>query len=127
MPTPTPSGGTGSLIRQAAMCSLAAPFLGIGVNLVVSTALPGHRLALLVGGLASVGFILVGFVLGMVALVKNRRAQLSGVTSRAVGGVCISGLLILLMLAGLPGLFRALAQAQERQRPPTNDVRTLGR
>lgn len=125
-PSP-PSREPGSLVRQAAMCSLAAPFLGIGVNLLVSIGWPGNRLALFVGGLTSVGFIFAGLVLGIVALVKNRRTQLPGVTARAVGGVCISGLLILLMLAGLPGLLRAIKKAKEQQRQPTGDVRTLAR
>ena len=125
-PSP-PSGESGSLVRQAAMCSLAAPFLGLGVNLLVSMGLPGNRLALFVGGLTSVGFIFAGLVLGIVALVKNRRTQLPGVTSRAVGGVGISGLLILLMLAGLPGLLRAIEKANAQQRQPTNGVRILER
>ena len=125
-PTPPPSE-SGSLVRRAAMCSLAAPFLGIGINLLVGTALPGHRLAMFVGGLTSVGFIFAGLGLGIVALVKNRRTQLPGVTPRAVSGVCISGLLILLMLAGLPGLFGAIEKAKQQQAPPTNEVKTLER
>jgi hypothetical protein len=125
-PSPPP-GESGSPVRQMAMCSLAAPFLGLGVNLLVSMGLPGNRLALFVGGLTSVGFIFAGLVLGIVALVKNRRAQLPGVTPRAVGGVCISGLLILLMLAGLPGLLRAIEKAKAQPRQPANEVKSLER
>ena len=100
--------------RQAAMFCLAAPFVGIGVNVVVQAVAGGNRWALLIGGLTSIGLIVSGLVLGIIALVRNRKQNLEGVTPRAVGGVCISGFLILLMLAGLPGLLRALEKARQR-------------
>jgi hypothetical protein len=110
--------------RQAAMFSLAAPFVGIGVNLVTTLVARGNRWALLIGGLGSIVLIVSGFVLGISALVSNRKSRLEGVTPRAVGGVCISGFLILLMAAGLPGLLRAVGKARERQRQPIAPMET---
>jgi hypothetical protein len=66
------------------------------------------------GALATILLILAGLVFGILALVSNRKFQLEGVTPRAVGGVCISGFLILMMASGLPGLLRALEEAPER-------------
>ncbi len=96
------------------MFSLAAPFVGIGVNVVVQAVVGGNRWALLIGGLTSIGLIVSGLVFGIIALVRNRKQNLEGVTPRAVGGVCISGFLILLMLAGLPSLLRALEKAKQQ-------------
>ena len=103
----------GHFPRQAAMFSLAAPFVGIGVNLITTLIVRGNRWALLIGALASVGLIVAGLGFGIVALVSNRKQNLEGVTPRAVGGVCISGFLILLMAAGLPGLLRAIEKAKQ--------------
>src|SRR5687768_2490419 len=101
--------------RQAAMFSLAAPFVGIGVNVIVAATAKGHRGAMLIGGLTSITLIVAGLALGTVALVRNRKQHLEGVTPRAVGGICISAFLILMMAAGLPGLLRALEKAKARQ------------
>jgi hypothetical protein len=102
--------------RRAAMFSLAAPFLGIGLNLLATLVARHNRVVLLLGALATILLILFGLLSGILALVSNRKLQLEGVTPRAVGGVCISGFLILMMASGLPGLLRALEKADGRDR-----------
>ena len=100
--------------RRAAMFSLAAPFLGIGLNLLATLVARDNRLVLFLGALATIVLILAGLAFGILALVSNRKCQLEGVTPRAVGGVCISGFLILMMASGMPGLLRALEKADGR-------------
>ena len=109
------STGADAFVRQAAMFSLAAPFVGIGISLVVNALFGGNRRALLLAGFFTVALILSGLVLGIVALVNNRRLNVSGVTPRAVGGVCICGFLMFMMAAGVPGLLRAMAKSQPMQ------------
>jgi hypothetical protein len=97
------------------MFSLAAPFVGLGLSLVVNALFGGNRRALLIAAFFTAALILSGLVLGIVALVNNRRLNVSGVTPRAVGGVCICGFLIFMMAAGVPGLLRAMAKAPPAQ------------
>jgi hypothetical protein len=49
--------------------------------------------------------ILGGFVLGIVALAKNRRTKLPGVTGYAVGGILINGLFLVLNVVLFTRLF----------------------
>ncbi len=121
-PPEKPLHGSSDFPRQAAMFSLAAPFVGIGINLVTTLLARENRWALFIAGLSSVGLIVSGLVLGIIALARNRKSQLAGVTPRAVGGVCICGFLILLMAAGLPGLRRAVEKARERARQPNEQM-----
>ena len=116
--------GHGLFPRRAAMFSLAAPFLGIGINLLATLVARDNRAVLLLGALATIVLILAGLAFGVLALVSNRKCQLEGVTPRAVGGVCISGFLILMMASGLPGLLRALEKADGRgsDNPPGETV-----
>jgi len=97
------------------MFSLAAPFVGIGISLVVNALFGGNRRVLLIAVFLTVALILSGLVLGIVALVNNRRLNVSGVTPRAVGGVCICGFLMFMMAAGVPGLLRAITKSQPPQ------------
>jgi len=118
---------SGRLSRQAAMFSLAAPFLGIGFNLLATLIGKNNRGILLLGAFATIVLVLAGLVLGILALVSNRKRQAEGVTPRAVGGVCISGFLILMMASGVPGLLRALGKTDGRNQPQSVERQGPGR
>jgi hypothetical protein len=96
------------------MFSLAAPFLGVGFNLVMMLLAGRNRWVVFISALITVALIVLGVVFGIVALMEDRRHSVDGVLPRAVGGICISGFLLLLMAGGVPGLLRAIQQDRER-------------
>jgi hypothetical protein len=107
---------TASFASQAATVSIAAPFVGIAVNVFNQSAVRGNPVGMMIVGGTAILLILSGFVLGLVALVQTKRYGGQGILGRAIVGVCINGLLIALMLIGIPGFLKAAERAKERQR-----------
>jgi hypothetical protein len=100
--------------RRAAMFSLAAPFVGLGFNVVTMLLAGRNRWVVLASALVTVVLFVSGVVLGIVALTDNRKYPAEGVVPRAVGGICISGFLLLMMAGGVPGLLRAIEPRGEQ-------------
>lgn len=117
---PSPATGASpparSFPRQAATFSLYAPFAAIGLNIALQQTVRGSRAAMLVLGLTSTLLILLGFIFGIMALAATRRHGRQGIFGKSIAGICINGLLILLMLLSIPGLIRAAERARELQR-----------
>jgi hypothetical protein len=102
--------------KQAATVSLAAPFVGMGVNILSQQAIQGNRAAMVIVGCTAMLLIVAGFLLGIMALVQTKRYGRQGIFGKAIAGVCINGLLIGLMLISIPGLKKAAERAKEIQR-----------
>lgn len=98
-----------SFARQAALFSLLAPFIGIGMNIFGQQAVQGNRIAMIILGGTSILLYLAGFVFGIVALVGTKRHGRKGIFGRAVAGICINGIVILLMLVSIP-VFKKMAE-----------------
>jgi hypothetical protein len=96
--------------EQAANFSLAAPFVAIGLNIVIGTQVRGNRWAMLIVGLTSVSLIVIGLILGIIALAKRNGRE--GVVGKAIAGTSICGLLTLVILISIPGLIRQIEQLQ---------------
>jgi hypothetical protein len=79
-------------LAQAALFSLLAPCFSIGVNLLGHRAVSGNRIGVLVLGIVCSSFIVAGLFLGIVALFGGEGK------GKAIGGICINGLLISLAL-----------------------------
>jgi len=95
-----------SFPKQAALFSLLAPLVSIVVNLVGHQAVQGNRAGMIVLGCACTLLILLVFVFGIVALVGMRKHGMRGILGKAVAGVCINGVIILLMMIAIPTFLR---------------------
>lgn len=103
---------------QAAQASLLAPLVAAAVSIVANAGMGNQAspLVKIVTGSFCVLLIVLGFVFGIVALLGVRRHRHKGILGRAVAGVCINGILIVLMLASIPIFMKAAERAKERQR-----------
>ena len=115
-----PSAGA-ARAQQMALFSVLAPGLGIGLNVVVGSAIQGERLALFVLGLTATLLILAGFVLGIVALFSTRKHGRKGIIGKAIAGICINGILIVFMLLSIPLLMKAGERAKAIQRQKASE------
>ena len=70
---------------------------------------------MILGG-TSILLIFVGFVLGIVALVKTMKQGKQGTIGLAIAGICLNGIIILFMLIAIPTFIKAAQQA--KQMPP---------
>src|SRR5262245_20229210 len=105
-----------SFPRQAAKFSITSPIIAIGISIFLQRQVQGNRWAMLILGLTSILFIVLGLVFGILALVATRRHGRQGIFGTAIAGTCICGLLTLLMLISIPGLIRAAERAKAMQR-----------
>jgi hypothetical protein len=120
-PPPLPSAAqTGnSFARQAALFSLLAPFVSIAINVVGHQAVQGNRAGMLVLGGACTLLILLGFILGIVALLGMKKHGRQGILGRAIAGVCINGVIIFLMLIAIPVFIQAARHAGQMRQQQT--------
>ena len=98
---------TNSFPKQAALFSLVAPFVGFGIGIFGQQAVQGNRAAAIILGCISTLLILTGFVLGIIALFGIKKYGKKGILGRAIAGVCINGVIILLALIAIPSYARA--------------------
>ena len=70
---------------------------------------------MIVLGATSALLILAGFVLGIVALIGTKKHGKKGIFGRAIAGICINGVIILLMLIAIPSFIKAAQRAKETQ------------
>jgi len=105
-----------SFARQAALFSLLAPFVGIGINIVGSQPIRGNRIGMIVLGATCTLLILAGFVFGVVALLGTKKHGRKGIFGKAIAGICINGIIICFMLIAIPGFIKAAERAKEMQR-----------
>ena len=117
-PPPLPSAAqtSNSFARQAALFSLLAPFVAIGINIFGHQAVQGNRVGMIVLGGTCTLLILLGFVFGIVALIGMRKHGKKGILGKAITGVCINGVIIFFMLIAIPTFIRAARHAREMQR-----------
>jgi hypothetical protein len=111
MITATPP--TNSFPRQAALFSVLAPFVSIGITFAGNQAVQGNRTGMMVVGGIGILFILFGFVFGMVALLGTKNHGKEGILGKAIAGTCINGVIILCMLIAIPGFMGAAQRAKE--------------
>jgi hypothetical protein len=126
--TPPPlisaASSAGSFARQAALFSLLAPLVSIGVNVVGHQSVQGNQVGMMVLGGTCTLLILAGFVLGIVALIGTRKHGRKGILGRAIAGICINGIIICFMLVAIPSFLKAAERAKERQRQRMEQQRT---
>ena len=112
-PPPLPSGN--SFPKQAATFSVCAPFLSFAVGIFLQPLVRGERAAVIILGLLSTLLIIVGLILGLVALAATKSHGRTGIFGKAIAGTIINGLLVLLMLASIPGIMKATDRAKAVQ------------
>jgi hypothetical protein len=104
-----------SFARQAALFSLLAPVVSIGINLFGQQGVQGNRIGMIILGGTCTLIILAGFVLGIVALFGTKKHGRKGIFGRAIAGICINGILILFMLIAIPTFKKAAEREKEPQ------------
>jgi hypothetical protein len=125
-PPPLPSAKRApNSIRQAALFSVWAPFIGMGVNIFVQAPLRGNRMALAIVGGTAMLLIFSGFIAGIVALVGTKKHGKEGIFGRAIAGICINGVLMALMLLSIPGLMKAAQRAKAAQQKRAQEEQAL--
>jgi hypothetical protein len=103
--------------RQAANFSLAAPFVAMAVNGCSREGVRGNRVGMMIVGGIGILFIVSGFILGVIALVRTKRCGREGIFGKAIAGVCINGFFIALMLIGFHGFTKYYIELEnDRQR-----------
>jgi len=70
---------------------------------------------MIVLGVLSTLLIIVGLILGIVALAATRSHGRTGIFGKAIAGTIINGLLVLLILASIPGMMKAMERAKAMQ------------
>jgi hypothetical protein len=104
-----------SALEQAALFSVIAPVAAIGLGIIGQGAMR-DRLGSMILGCTTTFLILSGCVCGIVAfIVANKRGK-KDIRRQAALGTCISGGLVLLILAALPGLMKTIERAKQIQR-----------
>ena len=120
-PPPLPSSvdenEPSNFARQAANACLAAPLIMIGMSIGLNGLLPNHRDAsgrpmLMIFGFVCCGLLIVGFVLGLLALITARASQRGSVIARVAGGYALIGLLCAI---AVPNFVRARHLALQRK------------
>ena len=99
-PTPVPEPRSNPFKTQAALLSLLAPCFSIALNLFGHGAVSESPVGMLVLGAVCSLFIVVGFILGIVALFAPKGEE-AGTKRKAVWGICINGLIIALAILSL--------------------------
>ncbi|HUR47423.1 MAG TPA: hypothetical protein VMZ27_16185, partial [Candidatus Saccharimonadales bacterium] len=111
-----------SFASNAALAALVAPLIVIGLAMAskgaVQTAGPGNRGAVLTMAGVSLVFLLVGPLLGIIALAIGRPLQHRTVLWRSVSGILLSGLLLAI---AIPNFVHARTKAA-RNKAAVNDV-----
>jgi hypothetical protein len=107
-----------SFARQAALCSVIAPFISFGIGIFGQQAVQGNRAAAVILGGVSMLLILAGFIFGIVALFGMKKHGPKGILGKALAGICINGFLILMMLIAIPMFMRMAQQAKAAQSQP---------
>ena len=110
---PTAAAPASSFPRQAATFSVVAPFFAIGIGIFLQPQARDNPWSMMILGLTSLLLIELGFVFGIVALVRTKRHGRQGILGKAIAGTCICGILTLLMLVSIPGLMKAAERAKE--------------
>jgi len=117
IPVKVESSGGWHFARQAARFSLAAPFVAMAVNGCSREAVRGNRVGMMIVGGTGILFIVSGFILGVIALVRTKKCGREGIFGKAIAGVCINGLFIALMLIGFHGFTKNYIELEnDRQR-----------
>lgn len=100
---------------QAAQASLLAPLVTIGLSIIANVGMSNQAtpLARIIVGLVCVIFILLGFGLGIIALMGVRRHGKKEIFGRAIAGICINGILVAFMIISIPRLMRAAERAKQ--------------
>ena len=126
---PTSVRPVSSFPRQAATFSMVAPFVAIGISIFLQPQLRGNRWGMMILGVTSMLLIVLGLVLGIVALVGTKRHGRQGIFGKAMTGTCICGILTLLMLISIPALMKAAqrAKAMQRQRMDQSPEKVVDR
>jgi len=106
-----------SFARQAATFSLAAPFVAMAVTGFSREAIRGNRVAMIIVGGTNIVFIVSGFILGVIALLRTKKCGREGIFGKAITGVCINGFFIAAMLISFHGLTKYYIELEnDRQR-----------
>ena len=103
---------TNAFHRRAATFSIAAPLVAINITLIVEPHTQGIRWVSVAFGITCPLLILLGLILGIIALVATKRLSRQGIFGRAVAGICIAGAIILFTLLSIPDVIR---QAQAKR------------
>jgi hypothetical protein len=119
MDKPPTLSSNNSFPKQAATFSVYAPFLSFAIGIFLQPLVHGERAAMIILGLLSTLLILVGLILGIVALAATRRHGRTGIFGKAIAGTIINGLLVLLILASIPGMMKAMERAKAMQEQQT--------
>jgi len=120
---------TSSFPRQAASASLFAPFLSLLIGLFLEPLVRGNRAGILFLGVFLIVLLTIGFIMGVVAMVRSSRYRSDGIFANAVGGVLFSGLFVVGMFFFLPMMLAscpptpALTGKPATPRPPGNSAR----
>ena len=111
---------------QAAQASLLAPAIAFGIGIVVNVGLGGQSSPLVGVITGSVGILLIvsGFILGIIALVGIPRYGKKGILGRGIAGVCINGIIIVLMIISIPMYKKMAEHAKEIQQQKLEQQQT---
>jgi|SRR4051794_38395798 hypothetical protein len=85
-----------SIVVQCARFSLYAPVAGILLNCLSNSQRARDRTELLVIGFASYAIYTLGLILGIVALARMRPEDKKAAQWRAIVGVCVNGVLVVI-------------------------------
>ena len=111
---------------QAAQASLLAPAIAFGIGIVVNVGLSGQSSPLvgIITGSVSILLIVSGFIFGIVALAGVPRCGKKGILGRGIAGVCINGIIIVLMIISIPMYRRMAERAKEIQQQKMEQQQT---
>lgn len=95
IPQPPPRmPDTGSFSRQAALASVLAPAIAVGVTMMTSSPTQGSAVGKLIAGLTGTVLIVAGLVLAILALVGVRQHGRKGILGRSIAGLLINAVLL---------------------------------
>jgi hypothetical protein len=114
-PVPVTAQNHNSFAKQAALFSLLAPFVSIGINICGNQAVQGNRVGMFVLGGTCTLLILLGFVFGIVALIGMRKHGTKGILGKALAGVCLNGIILLFALIAIPAFIQTARHTKEMQ------------
>ena len=111
---------------QAAQASLLAPAIAFGIGIVVNVGLSGQSSPLvgIITGSLSILLIVSGFIFGVIALAGIPRYGKKGILGRSIAGVCINGIIIMLMIISIPMYKRMAERAKEIQQQKLEQQQT---
>jgi hypothetical protein len=111
---------------QAAQASLLAPAIAFGIGIVVNVGLGGQSSPLvgIITGSLSILLIVSGFIFGIIALSGIPRYGKKGILGRGIAGVCINGIIIVLMIISIPRYKKMADRAKEIQKQKMEQQQT---